>query len=394
MSDYVIVRINDKLVPKFQINYTPLNSIVEKHKLSGWSDIQVSDNQTLILLISANLVYNTTVIIPSKNDEVIRQSLAYAIEEEMANDITENHYAYKSIAENKFLVSVIKLETINKISELLSEYGYKSDKLYSEIFACPSQENICNICQTDDGYSIINHSGRGTLIQSRMVSAYNKISDTDKIVIYSRKSLGITNTSDIKNVVVNIPALFAKTITSDEYVNLFQGRFKENSEDLSKYNPVKKLSVLIAVFVISWLLINILKLNTLSEKIEDVRFQQQELLRQSVININESELNDPYSAMNSRLQISAQGVNKSSRQILISSLSYLGATLLQFPDISIQSLRLRENKVEVKIEASDLGLVNRFQSSLEKTAIDMRVNTGTRDSINNGVSSTITMESL
>ena len=94
MSEYVIVRINENLIPEFQIKYNTSDNTVNKSKVLSWAHIKLENTQQLILIVYANLVLTTKVRIPSKNEEVIRQSIPFALEEELATDVDDNHFAY------------------------------------------------------------------------------------------------------------------------------------------------------------------------------------------------------------------------------------------------------------------------------------------------------------
>lgn len=394
MSDYVIVRINEKLIPEFQINYNSLNSVAQNRTIGSWSDILVKDDEILVLLLSANLVYNTCVNIPSKNDEIIRQSIPNAIEEELASDIEDNHYAYTPLSENLLMVSVASEAVMSEIQSKLAEFSLVSDFLYSEIFACPESENNCSICKLNNNIAIVNSNGRGSLIRSDMISGYHKLSSCNNIIIYSDKPLNIESGGKVKNVVVNISSLLAKTITSGNYVNLFQGKHAKHYNDKVQFHPLKKLFALTVFLTASWMIINLWQLHNLSTAISDTREQQRALLKQYIPDITEGELKDPYSSMLSRLKQSSGVQNSSSENILISALTYLGKTLAKYPDIKIQSLRLRDTKIEVKLQSSNIAIINNFQNSLEQIAMNLRVRTGTRDSSGKGISATITLEKL
>ncbi|HOP23026.1 MAG TPA: hypothetical protein PLO83_08810, partial [Gammaproteobacteria bacterium] len=67
MPDFVLVGIDSKLNPKYQINYNSDSFSVEKRNISSWSEITTGNNRQLIFTLPAQLVYHTKVKIPTKN---------------------------------------------------------------------------------------------------------------------------------------------------------------------------------------------------------------------------------------------------------------------------------------------------------------------------------------
>ena len=129
MTQYVIVRVNDKLIPEFQINYDSNNKVAERNYISEWSEINIKSKQTLYLIVSASLVLNSQVQIPSKNEEVIKQSIPFAVEEDLADEIVVNHFAYTQLRDGVFIVSTIKKSIIDQLIENLDKHNLKAKGL-------------------------------------------------------------------------------------------------------------------------------------------------------------------------------------------------------------------------------------------------------------------------
>jgi len=392
MSNTVIVRINDKLIPEFQINYNQSENIATRSDVNSWADVNLTNKDKLIVLISANLIYTSVVSIPSKNDEIIRQSIPYTIEEELATDIEFNHFAYNKGAEQNLVVSVIDRNVLQQLLDELKQNGLVCKSIYSEIYGCPNQKGITTICVYKD-FLIVRDEKNGSTIRPSMLNKYLKLSQAKQKVVFSGSELKIKSQSNIINKITDMSVLQAQTICNSDGVNLLQGEFAQKNANKKRQKPWTKFIILIAVLITSWLFINIYQISQLNKDIQLLKQSQKSILSKNVPNLSESELNDPYSAMLSRLKINENSSNKN-KQGFIQALIYVGKTLQQYPNIEIVSLRHRNAKLEVKLQAADVGSLNMFRQSLEKSAYSMRVKTGTRDSNENGFSSTITMEQI
>jgi general secretion pathway protein L len=392
MSNFAIVRVNDKLIPEFLIQYNQSENIAQKSNVSSWTNVKQNNKRKLIILLPANLVFSSQVNIPSKNDEIIRQSIPFTIEEELASDIDLNHFAYKKIDNQDLLVSVINTKILKDLISELVNNDLTCESIYSEIYSCPHQKNMTTMCAIDD-YVIVRDDKNGTVINSAMLNNYLKLSRNKQKVVFSQKELKLESNDNIITKVIDIPTLQAQTICSGEGVNLLQGEFSQKSSDNKNTNSWKKLSVLSIILMGSWLFINLFQILSLSDDIKILKESQKVLLSKIVPNISQTELNDPYSSLLSRLKLN-EGSNKNNTKGFIQALVYIGKTLQNHPTIEIVSLRQRNSKLEVNLQASDVSSLNLFQQELEKTAYSMNVKTGTRDSNIDGFTSIITMEQL
>lgn len=397
MPEYVIVRINQRLLPEFQTNYNSKDNITSQKVISSWTQIELQKNEKLILIIAANLVFNSQVKIPSKSDEVIRQSLPYTMEEELCNDIEQNHFAYSQLSDQNFNVAIVGLDIIQEIRKQIDLVGLNCDTLYSEIYSIPEHKNATTLFILKK-YIIVRDGSTGTTLTKKLLAPYLKLSDKNKHVIYAADKLKLPANKKIVFNIADTLQLQAQTISSvatfDNAVNLFQGDYAQNIDIKKTTNPWKKVKILLTLLVFSWLFINIFQLWQLSSEIDSAKTHQSDLLRKLIPNASQSELLDPYSAIQSRLKISQTELTSTTSAGFIKALGYLGQTLAQNPDVQIQSLRLRNSKLEVKVKTSSLSYLNKFQSNLERNVIAMRIKTGTRDTDKDGINSIITMEQL
>ena len=394
MSEFLIVRINEKLIPDFQINYNAKTNTAQKVVVSSWSEIQANKNQQIILIIAAELVFNTHVSIPSKNEEVIRQSIPFAIEEIVASDINENHCAYHLLSENKFMVSVISLENINQIKQLLKIHNLNCEKLYSEIFSIPTFNNQLSILYGNESLLLNENQHEGTRITIKALPKYLQLCTHKNSIIFSDVAIDLKDYVDAMVKVTDTALLQSQTIVSGSYVNLFQGVYNSANKESDKKNPWKKLLILSAVLILSWLTISLNQIWKLNAAISQIKNQQLAFLQKAIPNANQTQKNAPYAAIQSFLKRKENSKDSNDFSGLMTPLYYLGKTLTAFPDVQVQSLRKRENKLEIKLLAPGVNVLNKFQSNLDKMALSMRVKIGTRDSSKDGIVSIITMEQL
>lgn len=393
MSEYVIVRINEKLIPELQINYNANTKIATSREISVWSDINLKNSEELLLIVSASIVFTRQITIPSKNEEIIRQSIPYALEELLATDIDDNHFAYRQLSDQNFLVSVIQKSSMDLIQEQLDIQGLDCQQMVSEIFTVPHHLDKLAIV-SHKNYCIVREGHTGTTIHVSMLKTYLESSNVNKQVMYTQLDMDNVEYPNAEIKKIDTRLLQAMTVTSQYSVNLFQAQYSQADEKKQVKSPVKRMLLMTAFLVISWLAINVYGLWDISGKINRLKEQQSELLLGMIPNASETEKRDPYAAIQSRLKVSQNKQSNSSKIGFIQSLHYLGQTLLDYPSIQVNSLRQRGAKLEVSVRAQDMAKLNAFQSSLENNVLAMTVKTGTREVDNDGVRSVITMEAM
>ena len=184
------------------------------------------------------------------------------------------------------------------------------------------------------------------------------------------------------------------TIKHKKAVNIFQGDYSKSKDNKKRTNKSKFTVYALAALVLSWLSISSLQLWQSGSEIKDIKNKQLELLSKLIPNASSAEKNDPYAAIQSRLKQTQSIKTTNTSNGFIKALYYLGATLNKHNKIQVQSLRQRDNKLEIKLLAENVSFLNAFQADLAKNALNMRVKTGTRESNKQGILSVITMEKL
>ncbi len=391
MLDYVIVRINEKLIPELQINYNVNNSSAQSIAISSWSQIKLESHQELILILPAILVFSKEVKIPSKNEEVINQSLPFTLEENLSTEISDNHFAYEQSGENLFNVCVVAKEVMKEINLQLENNLLNCKKLYSEIFSLPASSEILSILNVND-YFIVNNNNTGTRLSAGLINQYIELSEATKIHVYTDKPLSLTS-GIIEYKKVDTKLFQVKLLLNNRVVNLFQGIYNNKIDKKNKIKSWKKSLAIVVFLLVSWMVINVFQLWDFNQKINEIKNKQHDLLVKLIPNASKSEINDPYSAFQSRMKyVETRKTNNSNG--FIESLLFIGQTLIKHSTIQVVSIRQRDNKIEIKIHAPNVNKLNEFQASLETIALARHVKTGTRESTKDGIISVVTMEKL
>ena len=94
---------------------------------------EAANDRTVVVLAPASAVLRTRASIPLKGRARIRQALPFALEEALASDIEDQHFAFeKGDAEGRIPVAVVSIDLLDTWLSALSAADIKVDALYAE----------------------------------------------------------------------------------------------------------------------------------------------------------------------------------------------------------------------------------------------------------------------
>jgi len=399
-TEKYLLRLNSKLQP-FELLFYTIDPIqARRQQVTGWDDpyVQgVAEKNHLSLLIPAQWVYVTQSQIPAKSHELIRQSLPFAVEEELSNDVQDNQYAYTPLQDGQQLVAVIDNKRYDALSACLQAQQLNVKEVYSEFFLCPwnSDHPFLFFSEGVDGQQPQVHMRTGltdgmSFPQDQLQQMLDVFIDDGRPVTYCAPEP--QPVLDERGYQQQDLAQVLAHFDPQRLPNLIQdGIHKKNASQQSK-SGVRQLLMMAALLVLSWAAVSAIRSVQLSSQINDLADQQKQLLTRLFADVSIAELNDPYAALQSRLRIAGSDDGMSSKGLLL-GLGYVGQTLSTGP-VQLDSVRLLDDTIELNLTAGNAGMINRFQEALARLALQFEVVTGTREQDGATLKTIITMRLL
>ncbi|MCG6968966.1 MAG: type II secretion system protein GspL [Gammaproteobacteria bacterium] len=100
--------------------------------------------QVVVLVSGLNIVL-THVNLPAMNKQRLARAVPYALEEHVASDIDNLHFAVGNRFEDKTACAVVERQAMDDWQQMLKNANIQADVLTSEIFGAPHEENTWNI---------------------------------------------------------------------------------------------------------------------------------------------------------------------------------------------------------------------------------------------------------
>ncbi|WP_395377097.1 type II secretion system protein GspL [Marinicella sp. W31] len=399
-TEKYLLRLNSKLQP-FELLFYTIDPIqARRQQVSGWDDPYVQgviEKNHLSLLLPAQWVYVTQSQIPAKNTELIRQSLPFAVEEELSNDVQDNQYAFTQLTEGQQLVAVIDNKRYQALCDCLQTQRLSVKQVYSEFFLCPwsSDHPFLFFSEATDGHEpqVLLRTGLTDGIsfpEEQLQQMLDVFIDAGRPVTYcAPKSQPVLDERDYQQ--QDLAEVLAH-FDPQRLPNLLQDGIDKKSASQQSKSGVRQVLLMLALLVLSWAAVSAIRHVQISSDIEDIKSEQQKLLNSLFTNVSTTELNDPYAALQSRLRLSGNSQSGSGKSLLL-GLGYAGQARAAAP-VQLDSVRLLDNTIELNLSAENAGIINRFQEVLSQQALQFEVVTGTRELDGNTLKTIITMRLL
>lgn len=360
---------------------TPINSgsiaeLAEKDK----NNILAVQKTTCI--ICSDQIHFSYQKIPAKSIQKALQAIPFVLEDQLAEDINQMHFATTSAKNNTYPVAAIKHETLQTLLDKLAEFNIKPDYIHPDICCLPQSDNSWNLLHHDDKISIDQH--RDSLIHTDrdsfsiiLNSLIKQLDDDhlpDSITLWSAQDTealvlpeGLAATLDIiKNDYDTSPiSIFSKQLNNKGLVNLLQGRFKIIRQSNSWWKAWRVAAVLIIAVVLLELVAGSLQLNSLEA--------ENTLLNSEINRIYKKSFPRSKRIVNARVQMEnklkklKKGNNKGSvtfTDLLVSS----SPIIQQTSGLDILAINFSNKKMEVEFSIDKLSSVEKLKSRLNSVA--------------------------
>lgn len=372
--------------------------------LKGWQDqklLAIHQKAEIVILLPSQWVYVTHCHIPSKNIEVIKQSLPFAIEEQLSNEVDENYYAFNMQENNEQLVAVIDIKRYQQVLNCLKKNQIVVEEIYSEFFLCAYQPNSCYLFVATDNNNLqnsyvvmrtgvaegltFNRSELGKMLQLFVPEDkniyYYSLSEDDELKKSDYRFYQMENTLNNINV--------------QSCPNLFQARLTEDDSKKSGFSLSRQLLVLFSIFLFSWVLTHVISHMRLSSDIAHISDEQKQLLQRLFPQVSDMELNDPYAALQSRLKAGGADMLASQESNMLMGLYHIGeAFSTSEQKVEIDAFRFIDNVIELNLSAESTAAINLFEEKLRQSSLKYEVSIGTKEVDENRLKTVITMRSL
>lgn len=344
-------------------------------------------DRNVIVLVPATTVLTTTVDIPIKGGSRLRAALPFALEEQLADDIDDLHFAAGARREGgQVPVAVVAHEQMSEWLGRLDEAGLSASGIVAENYGLARIPGTMSLMAAENQIMFNDGADNEFVLQGAMpsdalavVGALEESDNEDQapghLLVYcspddEQRFQHDWNSlrHELASVDVNLlpdgvlPRL-AVTVAAGNGVNLLQGRYGPKTEVAALFRPWRYAAILfltLGVLVFGGKVADYYRL-TQEEVALKAQFAQ---VYQSIRPNDQREVVDPVATVNSvRRSLGAP----SALQVLLPSLLELGRAIQQSQTANIEAISYRAGVIDVRLTAPDVATLDKIQKAVSSS---------------------------
>ena len=357
-------------------------------------------DRRLIVLVPATDVLTTTVYLPLKAQAKIQQALPFALEEYLADDVEELHFAAGARRESgRMPVSIINRDKLKAHLGQLAAAGLRPDSLIAESYGLACIPGTISLLLADD-MVIVNDGGDTEVVlqgvsptealgaigafdqeapESENDAEQNENEDGDAkamprhVLVYCEPGCEeqyandfIALRSDFDSVDVKLlpdgilPRL-AVTVASGTGVNLLQGDFGAKTEYANLFRPWRLAATMLIAFGATGVAAKAISYVQLSQRETELR--QQFVAEYQEISPGTEDVRDPAAVIQS---LQARSGTSATPTVFLQSLQELSQAVQQNSEANIQAISYRGGVTDLRISAPSVSVLDNVQRLIDE----------------------------
>ena len=335
-------------------------------------------NRQVIALVPATEVLSVTVDVPAKGGARLRAALPYALEDQLADDVEQLHFAHGArLANGRWPVAVVRQSRMTDWIGHLADAGIEPDRIVPENHGLALTPNTLSMLVA--GNVVMFNDGAETqfalpdMRPSEAIAAAGLLDSSDETVskhllVYCDAADGDEYEKDwallrheLSSVDVNLlpdgalPKL-AVTVAAGAGINLLQGPYGPRTEVSQYFRPWRYAAIFLLVLGGVSLLAKGADYYRLTQEQERLRQQFGAEYCELVPGAN-CDVADPVGVVRS-LQRSL-GSSATGSTVFLPSLLQLADALRQNPDVRVEAVSYRAGVITVRMNAPDIPALDR-----------------------------------
>lgn len=347
-----------------------------KIKLSNVSSL-VQDRKVVILLPIEDL-FITTATVQTKNRKQLEKAIPYALEDDLAEDIEELHFALgQRSQDNDIPVLVISKAKLDHLIDVLSSVNILPDYITADIFGLAWTDKQWIACVEDQ--HVITRTGQwsGFACEAGDFKEFIQIASEEReftpeiIEVYRHPDEDMLEITRVPNVYVHDnwdPTSYIQGFQDDKCINLLQGAYAKADKTHKTIRPWKIAAALAAIWVtLSMVQVSIeyWKLNRVNEKLNADIEQVFRRTFPEVKNVVNARVQ-----MEQRVKELSNAGSSSNNADFLKLLHHSGYELNKDKNTAINGMQYKGNELALDINAGDVQILEKVKSKLQSKNIN------------------------
>lgn len=391
MAEFLVIRIGDSVDGLAHWIAVDSSGARRSPPVTGALSEAVADigERSVIVLVPSADVLTTTAEIPIKGGAKLLAALPFALEEYLADDVDDLHFAAGSRRRSgRMPVSVVNREKLSAWLHRLQDAGIKPSSVIADSYGLARIPATISMLVADDQVFINDGADIELVIQNvgpsdalAAIGALDDISDVSDedeamtsvlprhVLVYCDASdeerfqhdwIAIRqelDSLDVKLLPDGIMPRLAVTVATGAGINLLQGSFAKKAEYSGYFKPWKYAAMLLLALAVTMFTVRGAEYFQLSR--QEVALNEQFQNEYRSIFPGAPQQPDPRAAVASAK--SRLGTSATAAPVFLQSMQQLSAALQQNTDAKIEAISYRAGVVDIRITAANVSALDSIQ---------------------------------
>jgi len=371
-ADWVFIQPNGEA--SSVIESGTLSELAEKNKNA------LADASYINCIINAELVSYSEINIPAKNRQRALQAIPFALEDQLAEDIDQLHFAIGKASDNSYPVISIAHHSLKDLLEKCQPAGINIDAMYVDILSLPDNtqsENNWTVLQSNSKASILTTDGDLINADSDSLPVFfasliqQKVENLPDTVNYyhednsEAEELALAEEVSLKKICYKQTPLmlFSSQLSNPSMLNILQGSYQVTRESNQWWRPWKTAAIIAAVALGLHIISGGINLNQLQ--------QENKLIEKEITHIYKKSFPRSKKIVNARVQMEnkLKQLKKSSGKTDYSFSDILLDTaplIKQTAGVEMQGISYHNRKLELQLTLDKLSTAEALKNKLNK----------------------------
>ncbi|MGM0430236.1 MAG: type II secretion system protein GspL [Pseudomonadota bacterium] len=345
----------------------------------------------VIVALPGQDVFMTKVTLPAGTKRHLQRIIPYALEEELASDIEQLHFAWPDVKGTELPVAVVAKERMNEWLEQLSEAGIDAPYWVPDCFLLPYQEGVWQAIELGDSVIVRTGAWAGFTVEksqfAELAPALASEQENPTEIVHYGELNWPQSPAPLTAADIEVPFTIAvQSIKTGNNLNLRQGNYRSQRTKRSVELPWRAFATAASVLFVLAVVLNGVRYWQLNSQSETLKAQAEQLYRDAfpgntrIVNLK----------VQLQRQLDGLGLGNSDQVSVLAVLQQLEPAFKSQPDLQLELLRFQNNELRLQATAKSFSQFESFQQAAE--AEGLNIETGSMSNRGETVSGALTVQ--
>lgn len=345
----------------------------------------------VIVALPGQDVSMTRVTLPAGTKRHLQRIIPYALEEELATDIEQLHFAWPDLKNTELPVAVVAKERMNYWLQVLTEAGIDSAFWVPDCFLLPHQNDTWQAIELADSVIVRTGEWQGFTIEkeqfAQLAPAFAAEQNSPTEIIHYGALNWPQSPAPLIPADIEVPFTIAvQSIATGNRINLRQGAYRSQRAKRSVDLPWKGLATAASVLFVLAVLLNGVRYWQLESQRGALKAQAEQLYRDAfpgqtrIVNLK----------VQLQRQLESLGLGSADEASVLAVLQQLAPAFKSQPELQLELLRFQNNELRLQATASSFSQFEAFQQAAK--AEGLTVEAGSMSNRGEQVSGSLTVQ--